>query len=269
MVNLASKLVFFEQFNIVCTREADQACKTIGLVPLEWLEIAANQGLATAECLQSYRETRLQLIPIRADRLRIPERWRFENPGLTGEIASAFAEVLPSGLPASRHQAVVDAIEVLATFLDVVEQGGTFIGRQESVSERELQTALRDHLRMRGVQVQEGLEVGGGETDLVLPGELVVENKVRGATVDPFGSGEHYAWQARRYGIALHSSQVIFTVVCYEAADENAYLPISQRIRVMRPERAPVGHYAQVRVVVPWSRQRPSGARSPRRSEAT
>jgi hypothetical protein len=151
----------------------------------------------------------------------------------------------------------------LASFLDVVEKGGKLVGRA-SISEVELQTLLRDHLRSRGVSVHEGSEMGGGETDLILPGPLIVENKMRGKTQDPFEAGPHYAWQARRYGIALHSSQVIFTVVGYEPSDEVAYLPIAKRIRVCRPEQAPQGSYVQIRVVIPWTSSTPSGAKAPR-----
>jgi hypothetical protein len=67
--------------------------------------------------------------------------------------------------------------------------------------------------------------VGGGETDLILPAGIVVENKVRDTTRDPFETGANYEWQVRRYSIST-VTHVSVVVVAYKPADEAAILPL-------------------------------------------
>ena len=135
-------------------------------------------------------------------------------------------------------------------------------GLLKTLAEKELQRFLKDHLRSREVDVQEGTEIGGGESDLVLPGPLIVENKVRENTADPFEVGQHYVWQARRYSIPI-SSRVSFVVLAYRPADEYTILPMSRRIAVAIPDSGPKGH-VQIRVVVPWGEGVPSSAKAPK-----
>jgi hypothetical protein len=175
-------------------------------------------------------------------------------------MEKAFEDALPGGLPASIHHALIAAIEHMAAFVQMTEEGGTFVGL-DSLSERDLQARLRDHLRSREVRIQEGTEVGGGETDLVVPGPLVIENKVRDRTADPLGAGSNYPWQARRYSIAT-VTKIAFLVVAYRPATENDIPDLPQRIAIVTPEDAPLGH-AQVKVLVPWGQAVPSRAQRP------
>ena len=260
LVALAAGVVFFERFKIVMTADASSTCKTVGRTKREWVEQTGGAGLCSAECLAALSEERPRLLQLRSDEIKLPNSWKTIDPGGAKRLAQGFRQALPGGLPASIHRATIDAIQHLAGFVQMSEEGGLFVGL-ESLSERELQTRLRDHLRSREVAVQEGTEVGGGETDLVLPGNLIVENKVRGTTADPFDSGSNYPWQARRYAIAM-STTVSFVVVAYKPSGEQAILPLPQRIAVAAPEGTPEAH-ARLRVVIPWGHAVPSAARAP------
>jgi HD superfamily phosphohydrolase len=265
LVAIASRVVFFEKFALTMTAAADRASKTVDIVKSKWIDTIAARGVISSECHEALTVKKPRFLPIRESELRLPDDWRRNDPSLARRLSDGLQDALPGGLPASVHASVIDAIEHLVTFIEMAEKGGAFAGVSE-LSEKRLQERLRDHLRSREVQVQEGPEVGGGETDLVLPGSLVVENKVRGRTANPFEAGPHYAWQVRRYAIAV-SSKVTFIVLAYQPADETSILPLTQRIAATRPEGAPDG-FAQVRVVIPWGQSVPSHARAPETKRA-
>jgi len=260
LVALASRIVFFERFHMVTTTSGESASKTAGIVRREWMTQAGAAGLCSAECIAVLTEVKPNLLRLHADELRFPEKWRASDPGLMERIAEGFAEALPGGMPASVYQAVINGLEHMATFVQMTEEGGIFVGI-DSLNERDLQVRLRDHLRSREVQVQEGAEVGGGETDLVIPGPLVIENKARDRTTNPLGAGSNYPWQTRRYAIAM-VAKVMFLVVAYRPATENDILDLTQRIAVVTPGGAPQG-YAQVKVLIPWGHPVPSRAQKP------
>ena len=260
LVALSSRILFFERFDMIMTPSGESVSKTAGVVKSEWMTKVAANGLCTAECASAFSETRPRLVQIRADDLCLPDSWKINEPQLTHRLEKSFAEALPGGLPASVHKAVVDGLRHMAAFIQMAEEGGIFVGL-DALLEKTLQERLRDHLRSRDVRVQEGSEVGGGETDLVIPGPVIVENKVRGMTKDPLGTGCNYPWQARRYAIAI-VSKVIFVVVAYQPAAENDIPNLHQRIVVVSPDGAPQG-YAQVKILVPWGQSVPSAAQRP------
>jgi len=262
LIALASQIVFYDRFQVTMSGAARHVSKTVSAVDLGWIRIAADQGLCSAECLAALTENRPKLVPVLQADIRVPDEWTKYDPGFAGRIASSFQEALPIGLPASIHAAVLDAIDDAATFLDMAEKGGLFVNT-EHLDERTLQARMRDHLRSRGVEVREGSEIGGGETDLILPGPLVMENKVRGDTADPLGSGTKYPWQARRYSIAI-SSRVSLLLVGYKPRDERAILPLPQRLAIVVPEGAPEAS-AQIKIIQPYGHPVPSRAPVPKR----
>ena len=260
LIALASRIVFFEQFQIVMNPVEERASKTVGAVRKDWITKLAQTGTCSAECKEALIAESPRLAPIRPDELRLPSAWLILDPTLPRRLSEGLQDILTAGLPATLHDAVIDGIEHLTSFIDVIEKGGKFVG-SKTFSEKDLQNSLKDHLRSRQTDIQEGTEIGGGETDLVLPGPLIIENKARDETADPFSSGPHYVWQGRRYSVAV-CSNVVFVVVGYKPATEAAILPLPQRIQVVSPENGPET-CAQIRIVIPWSYPPPSLAKAP------
>jgi hypothetical protein len=261
LVSLASKVVFYTKFQTTMGTNTDRACK---LEPVDRgaVEALGRQQVCSVECVEALVDSKPHLILFDRREMPVPDSWKMEDPELAGRLAGGLNDVLIGGLPASMHSATLEAIRHLIMFVDFTATDGSF-ANHKTLKERELQQVLKKHLLSREVRVQEGTEIGGGESDLVLPGPLVVENKVRPTTANPFEAGPDYVWQARRYSIAV-SSRISFVVLAYRPASENAILPKAKRIAVAQPEFAPVGH-VQIRVVVPWGEGVPSSAKAPER----
>lgn len=259
LVATAARIVFFEAFNVAVTPDASKAAKTYTVDFAALVREAAKLGLCSAECVAALTEDVVLLQRISEDAIRLPQEWLNENPTLREELARALGLALDRGLPATMHESVVSMIEHLATFVTMVERVGKF-AHKDSISEQELQDALRTHLESRGVAVTEANKVGGGETDLVV-GNIVIENKKRGATADPFSTGREYDWQVRRYAIPVFSN-VAVVVVAYKPASAKTLLPISHRLRVHPVKHTPERR-AHIRVVVPYGHGKPSDEKAP------
>jgi hypothetical protein len=262
LVALASKLVFFERFQVVMTEQADLASKTFERVPTEWFRLAAEKNLCTGEAAsQLSGEQRPALLQLVSEDFVLPDSWSKADPCLTDRLSSGFQAAFLQGVTAEVRRAILETLNHLVRFVDMAEKDGLFL-KEENLQESNLQEALRRHLRSRDVEVREGERLAGGALDLLLPGNMVVENKVhRGKTANPLEAGPHYPWQARRYGQAV-CQQVIFSVVAYQPTDESARLPLSQRIVVRKMEGAPEA-CAEVRLVIPYGESVPSRAKAP------
>ena len=164
-----------------------------------------------------------KLALLRASDFRLPDEICTASPGLACQLEEGFTEALPSGVPASLHQKVVAVVEQLFRFELAAERGGWFTAK--TLKESELQGRLRDHLRSAGMEVAEGEEVGGGETDLVATGSIVIENKVHGPTKEPLRTTHKYEHQARRYSVAI-CERVYIVCMAYKCEKESTMLPI-------------------------------------------
>ena len=261
LVALASRIVFYEDFGVVMDQQADRAAKVTDVVRDQWVKAAREKHLCSPECAEALQGKRLVLVPFRGEDFELPQDWTTEDPGAGERLAREINECLPGGLPASFHEAVCAAIRDTAFFADMIEKNGTWVS-VDDISEAELQSKLREHLLSRSIAVIEGARVGGGETDLILHDRIVVENKVaRGKVRNPFDFGPHYAWQARRYSMAL-CSRVEFVVVAYRPADEAARLPLPSRTRAVAMPDAQEDR-CQIRIVVPLGGDVPSSAKRP------
>ena len=261
LVALASKIVFFESFDLVMDEQADRAAKITDVVKNAWVEAAQDNDLCSHECAEALKRSCTRLLKFQAENFKLPSNWLSECPGVGTRIAAEINACLPAGLPASLHRAIAATIDDLASFVNVIEKTGNWVSHQK-LTESDLQTKLREHLHSRGTKVAEGSEFGRGETDLVLHDQIVVENKVRrGKTRDPFKVGAHYAWQGRRYSISL-GSRVVFVVLGYCPNDEAALISQPNRIRAC-PIPGVQEEWCQVRVVVPWGTGVPSSAKRP------
>ena len=260
LVALASRIAFFEAFDLVMDAQADRAAKVTSVVRDDWLKIAEDNNLCSHECAEALRGGRPRLISFRGEAFDLPQDWLSDEPGVADRIAGEINDCLPTGLAASFYEAVTTAIGDLASFVDMIEKNGVWTAQQD-LSESELQAKLREHLHARGTVAAEGSKLGGGETDLILLDRIIVENKVRDKrTRDPFKAGPHYTWQSRRYGIAI-CSRVAFVIIAYRPSDESALLPLPRRILAFGVSEAE--DRCEVRVVIPWGAGVPSSAKKP------
>ena len=262
-VGLASRIVFYDRYQLVMDTAADRASKTAGDIKSEWLTEAAALGLCGVDCANAYQQDTIRLVPIRIEDLEsaIPDDIRRDDPGLARRLHGQFANAIPVGVAPSLHRALVDGIKHLLSFLASLQQSGDFVAIT-SLLESTLQAKLRSHLQARDARVREGSEVGGGETDLLLSEQLVIENKVtRTPTLNPLTEGEKFSWQARRYTIAI-AKRVAFEVVAYKPKDESAIHPVCDCVSVAA---VPYGSstLAIVRFVTPWGHSVPSQAIPP------
>jgi hypothetical protein len=264
LVSLASRIVFFERFKVVMNEDADRLAKTSGYRFSDWIRRLAEKGVCSIECREALAGPRPRLVPIREGEVRraLPESWLGSNPDLAREVAAGFEDCLPDGVLADAHGALLQTVGDLAACISSLEESGAFAKAAKLDEKRELQMRIRDCLRNRGVPVREGTEIAGGETDLVARDLIVVENKVAHQPVkDPFGSGPHYAWEARRYTIPICQT-VCIVILAYRPTDEASVLPLGRRIRVMPPGSGP-HDVAQVRIVIPFGHGVPHDAKAP------
>ncbi len=142
-----------------------------------------------------------------------------------------------------------------------LKSSGKFV-TVDKLAESTMQAEIMQCFLSRGVDVIEGTELGGGETDLLLYHQLVVENKViSNPTSKPFGAASRFSWQARRYSIALRNN-VAFVALAYRPATDADLLPLPERVRVIELKEASEER-CEVRFVIPWGTGVPSSAKPP------
>ncbi len=262
-VALASRIVFFERYQLVMDSSADRASKTERGINPAWFQQAVEHGLCSRDCATAYQSETVRMVPLRFDDLSeaIPGDLKREDPGLVKRLYEAFLDAIPSGMAPSIHRVVLEALRHMLSFLQMVAREGQFVGLA-TLDEATLQAELRKHLMAREAKVVEGTKEAGGETDLVLSQLLVIENKViREPTVSPLTVGERFSWQARRYATAL-ATRIAFEMVAYKPKDETAILALTDAVGIttVSHERTP---FAVVRFVTPWGQPVPSRAKVP------
>jgi hypothetical protein len=263
-VGLASRIVFYERYQLVMDTAADRASKTAGDIKSEWLTQASSHGLCGADCAEAYQRDTVRLIPLRIEDFEkaIPEEIRTTYPELAKRLHGEFSAAIPIGIAPGLHSKVIDALRHLFTFLAALQKTGELVALDSIDEKRDLQSRLKAHILAREAPVIEGGEVAGGETDLVLSDSLVIENKVvRQPTKSPLTVGEKFSWQARRYAIAV-VQRVVFEMVAFTPTDESAVLPISDCVSISS---VPMGSstLAVIRFVTPWGHPVPSRASVP------
>lgn len=263
VIGLASRIVFYERYQVVVDSSADRASKTERQMNAEWFDQAVAHGMCEAGCALAYKTDIGRMVPVRLDDLRdaVPDDVKRDDPDVTKRLYEAFLEALPSGLAPALHQTVMRSIRHAFLFVQATMREGQFVGITE-LAESELQSEFRKHLLAREATVVEGTKEAGGETDLVIDELLVVENKVvREPTSNPLTVGERFSWQARRYATAL-AKRIAFQMVAYRPKDEKSILPIAESVNVheLSPGTATL---AVVRFVVPWGHKVPSQAKVP------
>lgn len=265
VVWLASQIVFFEKFGAVMSQDAHHFCKTddsAGSSVKQWLEEAQKAHVCSEECVQALITEKPRLLPLRVGDVMLPKGWIEEDTELPKKLAQEFFNVLPGGLIASVHSGFVDGLKHLSNVADTFYKTGKFKSTSKLDEPKGLQAAILESLLNLGVDAREGTEVGGGETDIILPGNIVVENKVVGETSVPKSEKTEADWQARRYSMAF-SRRISFVVIAYKPQKESALLSPSNSIEIRALESCPEPH-AVVRILIPWGYGNPSSVKAPK-----
>jgi HD superfamily phosphohydrolase len=261
---LASQIVFFKRFGAVMSEDAHYFCKTDKLVGTQadsWMEAAALAGVCSTECAEALKSGKPQLLRFREKDIVVPNGWTTEDEGVVKRLAQGFFDVLPGGVIASIRDAVLVGLESLLHIAVTFYTGGKFKADTRPDEKRDLQAAILELLRSSGIMAKEGVEVAGGESDILLPGDIIVENKVVGETDDPMSEKLDSGWQARRYSMAFNR-RISFIVLAYKPKTEGALLsqPNSVSITALEDCREP---HAIVRICIPWGYGSPSSAKRP------
>ncbi|MCZ6834653.1 MAG: HD domain-containing protein [Planctomycetota bacterium] len=255
----ASRIVFYERFRTIMSDEALQMCK-INDTSNEIFQLAQENGLCGQDAVEAIGNRKVQLVPIQKDEIRLPSDWKREDPTLLARIHKEIEENMPIGFASNLKGHLLDAIESIAEFVKTMDERGEFKSQVKPKEKTELQSELIKFLKARGLDAREGQEISGGESDVILPGEIVVENKVVGESDDPWQSVPDAELQARRYRIGLCNS-VAITVIAYKPKTEAAFLKQSERIEIV-----PMVDYENetlaIRFYVPWGYGNPSDAKA-------
>jgi HD superfamily phosphohydrolase len=263
VVSLASQITFFERFGVVMRREAQHLCKIEHLLTdhwMNWMKKALESRLCSPECHDALTQSRPRLLPIRKDEIVLPPDWITEDPNTKARLAQEFFNSLPGGLVSSTHSSVLRALENLCYVLQAIEEGGLFVKDHKPDEKTALQAEILKILRVKGIKAREGTEIGGGETDIILPGDLILENKVADKTEDPATLKPDAAWQARRYSISLNK-RVSFVMIAYKPGSDAAILPLPSRVSVSKLPNSSE-ECAVVRLILPWGHGTPSRAKA-------
>jgi HD superfamily phosphohydrolase len=260
LVSLAARIALFRSFRIGMNDNADKACKTAGIIQPVWIDQLATSGTIDAECHEQLCGQKIFLSRLLREDIRIPAEWASDRPELTKYLADEIGICRPGGFVTSVKSALVETIDAVANFVKRQVIGGEYAKRPQ-LPEKDLQADLRTHLRTMGLDVREGTEVGGGETDLLTQNLILIENKVAKSTDEPLSEDHPYPFQARRYAIALCQSAFL-TVVAYQPKTEKGFLTQSQSVIVRKVQGVP-GDCVEIRFAIPYGASIPSHAKAP------
>lgn len=206
VVALASRITFLRQFGVVMAKDADGYIKAGQNIDARWLAALIGASLIDQETADLLTCERHSLLRVRADDLAVPTGWLAEDPDFAGKLAVALNKHLKGGLMVAGRDVLTRTLQSLWRFIDA-----WYAGKQTSAplnKEAELQARLLEHLRVT-LEVDEGTEIAGGELDLLVERQVVVENKFHGVAANPPAVAKSAGMQARRYGLALNSQLVI------------------------------------------------------------
>ena len=265
VVALAAKIRFFEKFGVIMGPQTRHICKLEGVSPdtwRAWLAAAATANICSPECVEALSEQAPRLIQFREENFKFPAEWLAIEGNFAKRLAKEFSTAFGTGFTASMHEAIIGNIEHLSAVLQAFEERGEFVDDDRPNEKLRLQREIAKALAIRRCAVREGQELGGGETDLILPGEIVMENKVAELTNDLATLKPSAPWQARRYSIALNR-RVFFTAIAYKPGSEALLLPVPKRVSVFKLPDSPEEAVC-VRFLIPWGVGVPSMAKPPR-----
>tara|TARA_R110002167_G_scaffold319685_2_gene525472 strand:- start:286 stop:2709 length:2424 start_codon:yes stop_codon:yes gene_type:complete len=263
LIGLAARIVFHEEFHVVMSTAADRASKTSGEISPDLFEKAADAMLCSQEIKEIYAKSKPQLAFVTVNELKrvIPDEIQVSAPELCQKLAHQFKIVRPGGFASTIFDSLLQFIEHAYRISQSLYQNGD-LKSAEIDTENDLQKRLMQYFRDVGVNAQEGAEIGGGESDIVLNDKLVIENKlVKQDTRDPHNIGPNFSWQGRRYTMAV-SEFVVAQFVGYKPIDEEAIFHSNECLKIKKLSEKDGS--IVIRCILPWNYGNPSGAKAPR-----
>jgi HD superfamily phosphohydrolase len=260
LVGLATRVTLFRKFRLALNDASASYAKVAKIKP-EWIDTLKSTAVIDAECAIQLKDGATPLQIIQSNDLRLPSEWVSGDPNLPQRLAQEIREARPGGLPLVVRTALVSAIFDVAAILNAIVKDGSW-RKLSKIAERDMQTEMLKLLRAREVRAIEGSKVGGGETDVIVYDNIVIENKVAKKSDDPMSVGVDYPFQARRYAISLCQSAFI-TFVAYSPKSEAGLLPQNASVRA-KPVLGVPGDFVEIRFVVPYGFSKPSRASSPK-----
>ena len=260
IIALAASIVFMIRYGMVMSRDAEGYIKASRTIEPGWWPKLVEAGILDQEAADQLQSKRYSLLAIQIEDLHIPGKWVQENPEFGAELVTEIKAGLQAGLSADDLKAFSQVIEAMFVFVDMWVDGDSVTG--DVADEADLQRRLRDHLRSRGLGVEEGTAAGGGKIDLFVERSVLIENKYKDSATRDLGSAARAAGiQGRRYAIAL-LSQVVFSVAAVRVTPGS---PVPQRtdlVEVRQPN-ASDRNRVEIRFTVPYGAVTPSSEPAP------
>lgn len=259
LVGLAAKIFFFEKWGYAVSEKGDRLTKTLNAVQHEWVDaLLASDRIDEAMGAILKREAKPRTF-VHESQIDWPAEWNHEDGTFDADFVDSLKVALPQGLSAGDRNALISAMEGLATFVHTMHNDAEFL--KSDALERDLQTAVLRHLRARGMKVTEGAEFGGGETDLLVQERLLIENKIAGEAADPYSVKPATPYQTNRYSVAI-CSRVFVTLLAYKPKQSANPIEQTQSIRVT-PLTGLSRTAVNIQVVVPYGMPTPSKVGKP------
>lgn len=253
IVALASRVAFLRRFGVVMARDADGYIKAGQRVDSRWTAALVNRGLLDEETVDLLTGERHSLLRVRPEDLSVPTGWLAEDPDFASKLTGLLNRHLKGGLTLAGRDALRRTTESLWRFVERWYSGARIVSELES--ERELQVLLADHLRAT-LAIDEGTEVGGGELDLLVEHQVLIENKFHSKPATAAAVARAAGMQGRRYGLALHSQLVV--VVSARRAPSGSTIPAMPQAVSVKKIAESDRNRVELRIDLPFAAVRPS-----------
>lgn len=253
IVALASRIAFLRRFGIVMAKDADAYIKAGQTIDATWLAALVKAGLIDAETSALLTSDRHSLLRVRAEDLAVPATWITQDPDFASRMAGQLNKHLKGGLMACARDALTKTMESLWRFVDAWYAGPRTTS--ELKDEAELQKLVAEHLRAT-LHVDEGTEIAGGEFDLLVERQVLIENKYAGRPANPDKVAKGAGSQGRRYGLALSSQLVV--VIAARRMTLKGEVPAKTQAVTIRPISTENDNRVEIRIDLPFGAKLPS-----------
>lgn len=256
IVALAANIEFLVGFGVVMSSDANGFIKAGTMIEERWLEAAVEAGLLDRDAADLISTKKHSLLSLREEDMAVPAAWVVEDPNFRSRLKAQVNRGLPAGLTKLALDAFTRTMGAMFAFVDAWMDGDEVTG--EVSREKDLQDRLKRHLRMLGLKVVEGSEVGGGELDLFVDDHVLIENKYKGTpTPQPTTAHAGAGRQGRRYAIALRS-QLVITVAAVRVGSQE--VPERTKLVSVRQPSTEDANRVEIRFTVPFGAAKPSSA---------